>query len=193
MIIRSIILIACLMMGVNLHADMKFQPLISKEDIAVRVGEMGQTLHNDYEGKNLVIVSVLKGAICITADLMRAIDLPLELQTIRCSSYGLRGATRGELTVTGLENVSLEGKDVLIVDDIFDSGATISALRDLFQKQNPSSIKTCVLLYKDAGEKLTDYRPEYVLFNIPDAFVVGYGLDFKEQHRGLPDVCEVIR
>lgn len=166
----------------------KTRPFLEKEIIAEKVRQVSQKITKDYHGKDLVIVMVLKGAICLVADMIREIDLPLDLQTVQCSSYGSLGRSRGELTVIGAERLNVHNRDVLIVDDIFDSGQTMVALLEQIEKLKPHSIKTCVLLYKKDVPKVSDYRPDYVLFDIENAFVVGYGLDFKEQYRGLPGV-----
>lgn len=191
MITRLVILTICLLKAATLPAESmdptKIKPLITKEEIASKVKEISSRIESDYQGKDLVIVMVLKGAICLVADLMRELNLPLDLQTVQCSSY--KGIKRGELTVLGIERLNIKNRDVLIVDDIFDSGHTIVSLKKALQTLEPHSIKSCVLLNKLDVPKVTDYLPEYVLFDIPDAFVVGYGLDFQEKYRGLPEVC----
>lgn len=195
MITRLIILIIYCLKGATLHAESmdpsKLKVLISKEEIADKVQEVSKQITRDYQRQDLVIVMVLKGAICLVADMIRQIDLPLDIQTVQCSSYGALGVTRGELTVLGIDRLQIKNRDVLIIDDIFDSGHTMMALYKAFEKLEPRSIKSCVLLYKNDVPKMTDYRPEYVLFDIPNAFVVGYGLDYKEQYRGLPGVYVV--
>lgn len=192
MITRLTILTICLLKAAILPAEsmdpLKLRPLIEKEQIAEKVKETSKQITLDYQGKDLVIVMVLKGALCIVADLIREIDLPLDVQTVQCSSYGARGTERGELTVIGADLLKIHNRDVLIVDDIFDTGHTMVTLIDTLKEQNPRSIKTCVLLNKQDVPKITDYRPEYVLFDIANLFVVGYGLDFKEQYRGLSGV-----
>jgi len=167
----------------------KLRPLINKEQIAAKVKEASAQITRDYQGKDLVVVMVLKGAICLVSDLIREIDLPLDLQTVQCSSYGSRGTERGNLTVIGADRLQIHNRDVLIIDDIFDSGHTMMTLIETLKEQNPRSIKSCVLLNKQDVAKITDYRPEYVLFDIENLFVVGYGLDYKEQYRGLSEVC----
>ncbi len=193
MITRLIILTICLLKAATLPAESmdptKLKSLISREEIAEKVKEVSRQIKRDYEGKDLVVVMVLKGALCLVADMIREIDLPLDLQTVQCSSYGANGTVRGELAVLGLDRLKIHNRDVLIVDDIFDSGHTMMALLKALQTQNPRSLKTCVLLYKQDAPKVAEYRPDYVLFDIQNLFVVGYGLDFKEQYRGLPDVC----
>ncbi len=191
--IRLVILIICLLKVAILPAESmdnaKLKTLISKEEIAQKIRKVSAQIARDYEGKDLVIVMVLKGAICLVADMIREIDLPLDLQTVQCSSYGALGTKRGELTVIGLERLQIRNRDVLIVDDIFDSGHTMMALKKELQTLEPRSLKTCVLLFKEEVPKVSDYRPEYVLFDIQNLFVVGYGLDYKERFRGLSDVC----
>jgi hypoxanthine phosphoribosyltransferase len=196
MITRLIILTICLLKVATLPAESmdptKLRPLIEKEQIAEKVRETSSQITRDYQGKDLVIVMVLKGALCVVADLIREIDLPLDVQTVQCSSYGSGGTQRGELTVLGAERLQIHNRDVLLVDDIFDTGHTMVTLIDTLKEQNPRSIKSCVLLNKQDVHKITDYRPEYVLFDIPNLFVVGYGLDYKEQYRGLPGVYVLV-
>jgi hypoxanthine phosphoribosyltransferase len=131
---------------------------------------------------------VLKGALCLAADLIRELDIPLDVEFVQCSSYGARGTQRGELQIFGLERLQIHNRDVLIVDDIFDSGHTMHTLVEALSQKKPHSIKTCVLLEKQGVHKVTDMKPDYVLFGIENLFVVGYGLDFKERYRGLSGV-----
>lgn len=166
----------------------QLKPLISKDEIAQKIKQLSAQIEIDYKGKDLVILMVLKGAICFVADLIRQIDLPIDLQTVQCSSYGARGSTRGELTVHGIERLQIHNRDCLVVDDIFDSGHTMTVLLKELEKQKPRTLQSCVLLYKNKVQKVTDYRPNYILFPIQNEFVVGYGLDYKEQYRGLPDI-----
>ena len=119
--------------------------------------------------------------------MIRELDLPLDVQVVQCSSYGARGTQRGELTIFGLDRLNIHNRDVLIVDDIFDSGHTMNALIDALKQKQPRSIKSLVLLSKNVPH-ISDYRPEYVMFDIENLFVVGYGLDFKERYRGLDGV-----
>lgn len=192
MIIRSIILTICLLKAAILPAESmdptKLTPLIEKELIAAKIKETALQIKEDFAGKDLVIVMVLKGALCLVADLIRELDLPLDIETVQCSSYGAGGTQRGELRVIGADRLHIHNRDVLIVDDIFDSGHTMVTLIHTLQAQNPRTLKTCVLLNKNDVPKVTDYRPDYVLFDIHNQFVVGYGLDFKERYRGLSGV-----
>jgi len=166
----------------------KITPLINEHEIAAKIKKTASLIRTYYEDKDLVIVMVLKGALCLVADLIREIDLPLDVETVKCSSYGANGSKRGELRVIGAEDLQIRNRDVLIVDDIFDSGHTMMTLIDTLKKLQPRSLKTCVLLYKKDVPKVATYRPDYVLFDIDNLFVVGYGLDFKEQYRGLSGI-----
>lgn len=189
MITRLAILISSLIMGAPLRGEIvnnNFRVLIDGPSIQSKVKEIAKQIEKDYESKDLVIIMVLKGALCIVADLIREIDLPLNIEAVQCSSYGARGTQRGELTVHGADRIHVHNRDVLIVDDIFDSGHTMSALYKEFEKQKPRSIKSCVLLSKKVPHLMQE--PDYVLFNIENEFVVGYGLDYKELYRGLPGV-----
>lgn len=167
--------------------DSNLIPLIDKNQIAQKVHEAAAQVQRDYTGKDLVIVMVMKGAICIVADLIRELDLPLDVEYVQCSSYGARGIERGELQVIGLERLKIHNRDVLIVDDIFDSGHTLSTLTDALKEKGPRSLKSLVFLKKNVSH-ITDLRPDYVLFDIENLFVVGYGLDYKERYRGLGGV-----
>ena len=188
MTIRSIILGVFLMTGLFLPVNATLTPLITKEQIADKVEEVARQLESDYQDKDLVVLMVMKGSICLASDLIRKVQCPLDLQFIQCSSYGAQGTVRGELKIAGMGRLDIQDRDVLIVDDIFDTGHTVSELIKKLGELSPRSIKSCVLLNKSGVAKATDYVPEYVLFDIEDHFVVGYGLDYKEQYRGFPGV-----
>lgn len=162
--------------------------LIEPHQIASKLKETAAKIKADYAGKDLVIVMVLKGALCLVSDLIRSLDMPFEVEAIQSSSYGIRGMERGELQISGVDRLQIHNRDILIVDDIFDSGHTMMALLKQIKEKHPRSLKSCVLLNKINIPKITDYRPDYVLFDIDNLFVVGYGLDFKEQYRGLPGI-----
>ncbi len=169
----------------NIAAQLEL--LISEQSIISKISEIADKLNTEYRDKELTIVMIMKGAICLVADLIRHIQIPCSIEFIQASSYGARGAKRGELTIFGLENIQLAKKHVLVVDDIFDSGATLSEVMNRLKVQDPKSLKSLVLLSKKVPRK-TEYNPDYVLFEIEDRFVVGYGLDYKEHYRGLPGV-----
>lgn len=148
---------------------------------------MAIELNREYQGKKLTVLAVMKGGIFLASDLMRHLTMPFTLECIKASSYGQNGTNRGELTITGLDKIDLTGKDVLVIDDIFDSGHTMSGIVSKLAARNPNSVKTIVLVMKDVARSV-NYRPDYTLFTIPNRFVVGYGLDYKEYFRGLPGV-----
>jgi hypoxanthine phosphoribosyltransferase len=168
------------------------EPLITESAIEGKIKEIANVLNEDYKGKNLVIIANLKGAVCLAADLIRELEVPFSLEFIRCSSYGMRGEARGELTISGLDKLDLEGKEVLIVDDIFDSGNTMTSVVKKVQEKNPAKVKSLVLLEKNTSRRIVNYQPDYVLFKIDDYFVVGYGLDYKEYFRGLKGVYNLV-
>ncbi len=190
MIIRSAILTSLLMLAAPLRGEIlddHLHPLLTQEQISVKLKETAKQIALDYQGKDLVIVMVMKGAVCLAADLIRELDIPLDLQYVQCSSYGAGGSKRGELQVIGLDRLKIENRDVLIVDDIFDSGNTMAKLIEALSTKHPRTLRTMVLLEKEVLH-VTPIRPDYTLFKIDDLFVVGYGLDFKERYRGLPGV-----
>ncbi|MFC2049246.1 hypoxanthine phosphoribosyltransferase [Chlamydiota bacterium] len=161
--------------------------VLSSAEIAAKIHEAAVQVNCDYADKDLTVVMILKSAICVTADLIRHIDVPFKLEFLRANSYGYNGTKGGQLTIENLDQLEIEGRDVLLVDDIFETGNTILGVMAKLQERHPKSIKTLLLLVKDIPRKTT-YRPDYVLFDIPDLFVIGYGLDYKEFYRGLPDI-----
>ena len=171
-------------MGVHL---VKLKPLIGQKQIADQIRQIAHEIDREYSGKDLVILMVLKGAVCLVADLIRAIEVPCDIEVVQCASYGEGGTNRGALQIFGLDQLNLQDRDLLIVDDIFDSGHTMSSLIDALKIKRPRSIKSLVLLCKDV-ERSTSFRPDYILFEIKNHFVVGFGLDYKERYRGLPGI-----
>lgn len=161
--------------------------LISTQEIDAKMKEAAKMINNDYKDKNLTVIMIMKGAVCVAADLIRNINVPFKLDYIKASSYGNNGTVSGNLKIEGLDRLDIEGRDVLLVDDIFETGKTITGIKEMLQQKKPNSIKTFVLLLKNISRK-TSYQPDYVLFTIPNRFVVGYGLDYKEFFRGLPDI-----
>ena len=165
----------------------KTQQLISAEEIKQKVDQFAAILEAVYQGEELVVVMVMKGAFCLTADLIRGMKIPLTIETIRASSYGQGGTQRGELTITGLTDIELTGKNVLVIDDIIDSGTTLAQIVAKIGEKKPKSVKSLVLLSKNVPRAI-DYSPDFVLFDIENQFVVGYGLDYKELYRNLPGI-----
>src|SRR6266481_4510203 len=160
--------------------------LITEEQIAQRVRELSAELTRDFEGRELVVVAVLNGTVMFLADLIRHLSLPLRLDFIGTSSYGA-GTEAGELVFTKELRLDVRGRDVLLVDDILDTGKTLFRVLAKLKALKPRRIKTCVLLNK-AARRVEKVEADYVGFEIPDFFVVGYGLDFAERYRNLPFV-----
>jgi len=160
--------------------------LISAEQIERRLVAMSRDIQRDFKGREMVIVSLLTGTVMFLADLIRHLSLPLRLDFIGVSSYGA-GTESGELVFTKELRVSVRGRDVLLVDDILDTGRTMTRVLAKLRALKPRRIRTCVLLNKDA-RRVEDVEADYVGFDIPDYFVVGYGLDFAERYRNLPFV-----
>ncbi len=166
-----------------LQGDLK-TILIGPHQIARRVAELAGDIAFDYREKDLVIVSLLNGTVLFLADLIRRIELPLHLDFIGVSSYG-SGTEAGELAFTKELSLDVENRDVLLVDDILDTGQTLDRVLAKLRELRPREIKTCVLLEKKS-RRLEEIEADYVGFDIPDEFVVGYGLDFAEHYRNLP-------
>lgn len=162
--------------------------LYSQEQIKARVKELGQQISRDYQGEDLLVIGVLKGAFVFMADLVREIDLPLELDFISVSSYGTSTVSSGEVRITKDLDYSVEGKSVLLVEDIVDTGLTLNYIKEIFKKRNPYSVKICCLLDKPSRRK-SPVRADYAGFSIEDHFVVGYGLDYAGKYRNYPAVC----
>jgi len=162
--------------------------MISEEEIAKRVKELGKQLTEEYNGKELLVVGILKGCMLFLSDLVRTIDLPLTMDFMVVSSYGTTTKSSGVVRIIKDLEREIEGKDVLIVEDIVDTGLTLSYLIENFKTRNPKSVKVCSLLDKPDRRK-AQVDIQYVGFKIPDEFVVGYGLDYSEIYRNLPFVC----
>ena len=159
--------------------------LITEEELRECVKKLGEQISRDYQGKNLLMVSVLKGSVVFMSDLMRSITIPAQIDFMSVSSYGSGVKTSGVVKIIKDLDQQLEGKDLLIVEDILDSGMTLSYLSQLLRARNPRSIRIATLL--DKPERRTaDIQADYYGFRVPDAFVVGYGLDYSEKYRNLP-------
>lgn len=160
--------------------------LIHERDIQKRVGTMAAEIARDYRGRDLVLVALLNGTIMFLADLIRHLQIPLRLDFVGVSSYG-SGTESGELVFTKELRLDVKGRDVLLVDDILDTGKTLKRVTSTVLNLNPRSVKVCVFLNK-AARRVEKIRANYIGFEIPDEFVVGYGLDFAERYRNLPFV-----
>ena len=159
--------------------------LVSEQELHNKVTELGAQISKDYEGKQLLLVSVLKGSVVFMADLMRAITIPARIDFMSVSSYGSGTRSLGVVKIIKDLDLNIEGYDLLIVEDILDSGNTLSYLKENLNSRGPKSIRICTLL--DKPERRTaDVHADYVGFQVPDEFVVGYGLDFDEKYRNLP-------
>jgi hypoxanthine phosphoribosyltransferase len=167
-------------------------PMLTTEQIATRVHELGAQITRDYAERNLVLVGVLKGSFVFLSDLMRTIDLPLRVDFLGVRSYGEGTESSGVVQITQDLSRPIEHEDVLIVEDIVDTGLTVAHLMDLLRTRAPASIKVCSLLHKPARAKVK-IGIDYLGFTIEDRFVVGYGLDFAERYRNLPYIGVVER
>lgn len=163
----------------------KGEVLISEEEIAKRVKELGEQITGDYKGKSILLVGILKGSTPFLADLMRRIDLDVEIDFMIVSSYGGGTSTSGDVKILKDLECDIKGRDVLIVEDIIDSGVTLNALTKLLRKREPASLKVVSMLDKPSRRQV-DFYPDYCGFEVEDKFIVGYGLDFDQKYRQLP-------
>lgn len=168
-----------------LHPDVE-KILLSKEDIQGIVNRMGAQISADYVDKNPLIVAVLRGAVVFTADLIRTIDCPLAIDFMAVSSYGEGFKSSGVVRIVKDLDTKIEGRNVLIVEDILDSGLTLSYLIKMLQNRNPASLEVAAFLVKDIAGSTPAVKPHYVGAHVPNEFIVGYGLDFAERYRNLP-------
>lgn len=159
--------------------------LIDEETIQARVADLGSQLSKDYLDKPLTIIGVLTGSVVLLADLIRAIDVPLRVGLVQASSYSGKTTTRGDLAINDQLVPDLKDRDVLLIDDIFDTGHTMEGLYETIGKFEPRSLRSAVLLWKEERTEV-ELRPDYFCFQIPNEFVVGYGLDYNDDYRHLP-------
>jgi hypoxanthine phosphoribosyltransferase len=164
--------------------------LFGREDIRRRVEELGRTITGDYVGREPVLISVLKGGTVFLADLIRQIQLPLETHMMAISRYGGAEESMGRVRILLDVDVDLADRDVLLVEDIVDTGLTLSYLLSILRSRRPASLELCTLLDRSI-RRIVPLNPRYVGFDCPDSFVVGYGLDFEERYRNLSDILEV--
>lgn len=163
--------------------------LIDQKDIKSKIIEQAQKIDEDYKDEEIVILMIMKGSFVFASDFIRELKTLFTLESISCSSYGQKGTRRGKLTVQGLEKLDLKSKNVLIIDDIFDSGNTLSTVKREILKKHPKTVKSLVLLLKKTPRRLKDaILPDYYVFEIEDKFVIGYGLDYKEYLRNLKGI-----
>lgn len=174
------------MKGENaLEGNKREKTLFSREDIDKRVKELGRELTEKYIGKEIVVVSLLRGSFIFAADLVREIGTKVEVDFITTASYGNEEVTSGIVNIVHDLRSSVEGKDVLIVDDIIDSGFTLQKVKKHLESKNPNSVNICVMLDKPSRRKV-ELAPDFVGFTIPDVFIVGYGLNYGDHYRNIP-------
>ena len=160
--------------------------MISEEEVDARIEALGQQISKDYEGKQVHIIGVLKGGVFFMCELAKRISVPVSMDFMSVSSYGDGTSSSGVVKIAKDLDEALEGKDVLVVEDIIDSGRTLSYLLELLQNRQPSSMKLCTLLDKPERRVVQGVKVDYCGFEIPDEFVVGYGLDYAQKYRNLP-------
>ena len=166
----------------------KIKVLVSREELKAKTVELAKRITKDYEGKDLLLVGVLKGGFMFLSDLAREIDIPLSIDFISVSSYGNSTVSSGVVRILKDIDYDINGKHVLIVEDLIDTGLTLTYLKDLFKAKHCASVKICTILDKPSRRKV-DLDIDYQGIIIPDEFVIGYGLDYQEKYRNLPDVC----
>lgn len=170
-----------------IHNDIK-EVLVTAEEIQETIQELGKRLSEDYKGKEVIVVGILRGAAIFMADIIRAMDVYVEIDFMDVSSYGKEFESSGEIKIIKDLDTHLEGRHVLIVEDIIDTGRTLKHLVNLFNYRRAASVKVCTLLDKPARRVIKDIIPDYVGLEVPDEFVVGYGLDYDQKYRNLPYV-----
>jgi hypoxanthine phosphoribosyltransferase len=168
----------------------RLNPLLSQEQIASIVQGLANQISKDYAGKELVLVCILKGAFMFLSDLIRHLRVPVQVDFVRLASYGSGMKTSGKIEITKDIEIPIEKKDVLIIEDIIDSGRTLQFLKDRLALLNPLSIKVCALLDKKACREV-DMEADYLGTEVDDIFIVGYGIDFNENYRHLPEIYYV--
>lgn len=164
--------------------------LVSKDQLQQRVRELGAEISRDYEGKELVLIGILKGGAVFMSDLMREITLPIGIDYMSVSSYGASSTSSGVITIKKDIDTDIRGKHVLLVEDLIDTGLTLQHLKQLFALREAASVRICTILSKPS-RRLVEVPIDYSGIDIPDEFVVGYGLDYAEQYRNLPEVWVV--
>jgi len=162
--------------------------LFSREEIETMVKRLAAEIKKDYQGKHPLLLGILKGSFMFMADLIRFLDFPLEIEFIRLSSYGRDRSTSGKIKVVQGLRPSIKDRDVFVIEDIVDTGLTISFLLDYLQKKKPASLKLCALTDKPSRRQIP-VTIDYLGFTVPNKFIVGYGLDWDEKFRNLPDIC----
>ena len=168
----------------------KLRILFTRAEIEAKVDKLAAKIRRDYLGKHPILICVLKGSFMFTADLIRRLNFPLEIEFVQLSSYGRGRESSGKIKVVQRLRSPIKGRDVLVIEDIVDTGITIAFLLDYLSKKKPTSLKLCALTDKPSRRKVP-ITIDYLGFTVPDKFLVGYGLDWDEKFRNLPDICFV--
>ncbi len=166
----------------------KPQILFTRSDIEERIGQLGAEIGREYRDKNPLVIGVLKGSFVFMSDLVRRLDFPLEIEFVRLSSYGSGQETCGKVKMLSPLCTPVKDRHVLVVEDIVDTGITLNCLFDILRKEKPASLRLCALLDKPSRRRVP-LTIDYLGMTVPDKFLVGYGLDYDEKYRNLPDVC----
>ena len=163
--------------------------LFSRQQIGDTVTQLAADINRDYQGKRPLLVGVLKGSCILLSDLVRQLTIPVEIEFVALASYGKSTQSSGRVKVVkGLKDASVKGRDILIIEDILDTGLSLSRLLSYLKKKKPASVKICILLDKPS-RRMVEVKVDYAGLVVPDRFIVGYGLDWNEQFRQLPDIC----
>ena len=165
-------------------------PVLTEEDIRTKVAAVAKTISEDYSGRQLILVGVLKGAFIFLSDLARHLTIPVQIDFLRASSYGTGTSSSEKIQITKKIDIDIKNKDVIVVEDIIDTGLTAKHIVDYVESLNPKSVKVCTLLDKRERRKC-DFEPDYRCHVIEKGFLVGYGLDYAEDYRELKDVCQL--
>jgi len=165
-------------------------PVLNRDEIKFKVEKMAEKISSDYKNSELVLIGVLKGAFIFLSDLARNISVPVEIDFIGASSYGSQTSSSGEIRLTKEISVDVKNKDVLLVEDIIDTGLTLNYLIEHIRSFKPKSVKVCVFIDKQERRE-TEIKVDYVCHTMGKGFIVGYGLDFNERYRNLPDICHL--
>jgi len=163
-------------------------PLLSREQIAAAVGRLAAELNRDYRRKHPLVIGILKGCYVFMADLTRQLEMPVEIDFARLSSYGPGTETSGKVRLISSPRIDIRGRDVIVLEDIIDTGLTVKCFLKYLQRRQPASVKVCALADKPARRRVA-VNIDYLGFIVPDRFLVGYGLDCDEKYRNLPDIC----
>jgi hypoxanthine phosphoribosyltransferase len=163
-------------------------PLISREQISTAVARLAAELNRDYRRKHPVVIGILKGCFILLADLTRLLEFPVEIDFVRLSSYGQGTETSGKVKIISGPRICVKGRDVIVVEDIIDTGLSVKHFLKYLENKQPASVRLCALAEKPARRRVS-VNIDYLGFTVPDKFLVGYGLDYDEMYRNLPDIC----